>query len=66
MDAQEKERILQTLAEEKAKSVLELQSLPFVIKTRATQQRKDQLEERLQQIEQATSEYMKERVFVPA
>eukprot|EP00966_Prymnesium_polylepis_P028198 652083-Prymnesium_polylepis.1 len=48
--AEEKERILMTLAEEKAKSAHELQSLPFVVKTRATQLRKDQLEERLTQI----------------
>lgn len=63
---EEKERILQTLAEEKAKSTLELQSLPFVVKTKATQLRKDQLEQRLQQIDQATAEYLKEKVFVPA
>jgi len=64
--AEEKERILQTLADEKAKAVLELQSLPFVVKTRTTQQRKDALEERLTQIESATTEYLKEKVFVPA
>ena len=43
---EEKERILQTLADEKAKATLELQSLPFVIKTKASQQRKDKLEDR--------------------
>ncbi|KAL3901647.1 MAG: hypothetical protein SGPRY_012249 [Prymnesium sp.] len=64
--AEEKERILQTLADEKGKSMLELQSLPFVIKTKAAQQRKDQLEERLEQIDQATTEYLKEKVYVPA
>mmetsp|Transcript_39155 Transcript_39155/g.88957 ORF Transcript_39155/g.88957 Transcript_39155/m.88957 type:complete len:364 (-) Transcript_39155:642-1733(-) len=63
---EEKERILQTLADEKAKATLELQSLPFVIKTKASQQRKDKLEDRLEQIDKATAEYLKEKVFVPA
>ena len=64
--SEEKERILSTLSEERVKATLELQALPFVVKTRATQVKKDSLEERLTQIDDATKEYMKDRVFVPA
>lgn len=63
---EEKERILQTLMSERAKAEEALRSLPFVIKTKASQQKKDELENRLQEIEGAVAAYSKEKVFVPA
>ena len=63
---EEKSRILEKLAEERAKATLELRQLPFVVKTNATQQKKDRLEARLEEIEGAEQAYMKEKVFVPA
>ncbi len=64
--AEEKSRILEKLSEERVKAQLELRSLPFVIRTNASQQKKDALEARLEQIDGAEKEYMKEKVFVPA
>lgn len=63
---EEKARILDKLAEEKAKAAVELRQMPFVIKTNASQQKKDRLEARLEEIEGAVAAYMKEKVFVPA
>ena len=64
--AEEKARILDKLAEERAKATLELRQLPFVVKTTSTQLKKDRLEARLEEIQGAEEAYMKERVFVPA
>ena len=64
--AEEKARILEKLADEKAKAAVELRQLPFVIKTQATQQKKDALEARLEEIEGAEQAYSKDKVFVPA
>merc|ERR1712094_168491 len=58
---EEKARILQTLAEEKEKAEAALQQLSFVIKTHATQKRKDQLEARLLEIDGAVSAYSKDK-----
>ena len=63
---EEKSRILAKLGEEKAKAELELRQLPFVIKTNATQQKKDRLEARLEEIDGAEQAYQQEKVFVPA
>ena len=63
---EEKSRILQKLAEERAKAATELRALPFVVKTQATQREKDRLEARLEEIAGAEEAYLKERVFVPA
>ena len=62
----ERSRIMQTLLEQKAKATADLHALPFVIKTHASQQRKDKLEDRLQEIDGAIEAYSKEKVFVPA
>jgi len=63
---EEKARILDKLAEEKAKANVELRQMPFVIKTQASQQKKDRLEARLEEIDGAVQAYMKDKVFVPA
>ena len=63
---EEKARILDKLAEERAKANLELRQLPFVIKTHATQLKKDQLEARLEEISGAEEAYAREKVFVPS
>eukprot|EP00325_Prymnesiales_sp_UTEX-LB-985_P033501 CAMPEP_0174727270 /NCGR_PEP_ID=MMETSP1094-20130205/49429_1 /TAXON_ID=156173 /ORGANISM="Chrysochromulina brevifilum, Strain UTEX LB 985" /LENGTH=374 /DNA_ID=CAMNT_0015928973 /DNA_START=98 /DNA_END=1222 /DNA_ORIENTATION=- len=63
---EEKARILEKLAEERAKAMIELRQMPFVIKTNASQQKKDRLEARLEEIEGAEQAYAKEKVFVPA
>lgn len=63
---EEKARILDKLAEERAKASVELRQLPFVVKTQATQQKKDRLEARLEEIAGAEEAYMREKVFVPA
>jgi len=63
---EEKSRILEKLAEERAKAAVALRELPFVIKTTATQQKKDQLEARLEEIAGAEEAYSREKVFVPA
>jgi len=63
---EERRRILDKLAEERAKTAVELQQMPFVIKTNASQQKKDRLEARLEEIEGAVEAYMKDKVFVPA
>lgn len=63
---EEKARILEKLAEERAKAAVELRQLPFVIKTNASQQKKDRLEARLEEIAGAEEAYMREKVFVPA
>ena len=62
---EEKARILGTLAAEKEKAEQALLQLPFVIKTQATQRRKDQLEARLLEIDGAATAYSKEKVLVP-
>ena len=64
--AEEKARILDKLAEERAKAQLELRQMPFVIKTKASQDKKDRLETRLEEIDGAVEAYNKEKVFVPA
>ena len=64
--AEEKARILEKLAEERAKASVELRQLPFVIKTNATQLKKDRLEARLEEIAGAEEAYMRDKVFVPA
>ena len=43
-----------------------LRALPFVIRTNASQTKKDQLEARLEEIEGAVAAYRREKVFVPA
>lgn len=63
---EEKARILEKLADERAKATLELRQMPFVIKTNASQQKKDRLEARLEEIDGAEQAYAKEKVFVPA
>jgi hypothetical protein len=63
---EEKTHILAKLAEERAKAAIELRQLPFVVKTQATQLKKDRLEARLEEIDGAEEAYMKEKVFVPA
>ena len=62
---EEKARILGTLAAEKEKAEQALLQLPFVIKTQASQRRKDQLEARLLEIDGATTAYSKDKVLVP-
>jgi len=62
---EEKAQIMQTLTTERAKAEEVLRSLPFVIKTNATQQKKDTLESRLVEIDGAIAAYSKERVLVP-
>lgn len=62
---EEKARILGTLEGEKEKAEAALLELPFVIKTHATQKRKDQLEARLLEIDGAVAAYSKEKVLVP-
>jgi len=64
--AEEKAAIMGTLAAEKEKAEAALQALPFVVKTHATQLKKDALENRLLEIEGAIGAYSKERVLVPA
>ena len=63
---EEKARILDKLAEERAKTAVELRQMPFVIKTQASQQKKDRLEARLEEIDGAVQAYSKDKVFVPA
>ena len=63
---EEKTRILEKLAEERAKAEVELRGLPFVVKTQATQLKKDRLEARLEEIAGAEEAYMRDKVFVPA
>lgn len=63
---EEKALILEKLADERAKATLELRQLPFVVKTQATQQKKDRLEARLEEIAGAEEAYAREKVFVPA
>lgn len=63
---EEKAQILSTLAVEKDKAEASLRALPFVVKTQATQTKKDALENRLLEIEGALQAYSKERVLVPA
>ena len=62
----EKARIIEKLSEERAKAALELRQMPFVIKTTASQIKKDQLEARLEEIAGAEEAYRREKVFVPA
>lgn len=63
---EEKARIMQTLQTERGKAEESLRSLPFVVKTQATQQKKDALEARVVEIDGAIAAYSKERVLVPA
>ena len=63
--AEEKAGILGTLMGEKEKAEAALLQLPFVIKTNATQKKKDQLEARLLEIDGAVAAYSKEKVLVP-
>ncbi len=63
--AEEKAAVLGTLATEQEKAQAALRALPFVIKTHATQKRKDQLEARLLEIDGAMAAYRKEKVLVP-
>ena len=63
--AEEKAAVLGTLAAEQEKAQAALRALPFVIKTHATQKRKDQLEARLLEIDGAMAAYRKEKVLVP-
>ena len=63
--AGEKAAVLGTLAAEQEKAQAALLSLPFVVKTHATQKRKDQLEARLLEIDGAMAAYAKEKVLVP-
>lgn len=63
---EEKQRILEKLAEERAKATVELRNMPFVIKTQSSQAKKDALEKRLEEIDGAEEAYMREKVFVPA
>jgi hypothetical protein len=63
--AEEKARILEKLAEERAKATVELRQMPFVIKTQASQAKKDALEKRLEEIDGAEEAYQREKVFVP-
>jgi hypothetical protein len=63
--AEEKAAVLGTLATEQEKAQAALHALPFVIKTHATQKRKDQLEARLLEIDGAMDAYRKEKVLVP-
>ena len=64
--AEEKARVLGTLQAEHEKAQAALLQLPFVIKTQATQKRKDQLEARLLEIDGAIKLYSKEKILVPA
>ena len=63
--AGEKAAVLGTLAAEQEKAQAALLALPFVVKTHATQKRKDQLEARLLEIDGAMAAYAKEKVLVP-
>jgi len=63
---EEKSRIMATLAAERVKAEASLQALPFVIKTQASQQKKDALEKRIVEIDGAMQAYSKPRVLVPA
>merc|ERR1740124_338607 len=63
--AGEKAAVLGTLATEQVKAQEALLALPFVVKTHATQKRKDQLEARLLEIDGAMAAYAKEKVLVP-
>ena len=64
--AEEKAAIMAKLRDEKGKAEGALRSLPFVIKTHATQQKKDALEARLREIDGAVTAYSQEKVLVPA
>ena len=64
--ADEKAAIMAKLRDEKGKAEGALRSLPFVIKTHATQQKKDALEARLREIDGAVTAYSQEKVLVPA
>jgi len=62
---EEKAHVFEKLAAERAKAAHELASLPFVVKTNATQQKKDMLEARLEEIAGAEQAYAKDKVYVP-
>ena len=63
---EERERTLSILASERSKAEDALRQLPFVIKTHATQLKKDNLENKLLEIDGAIKLYSKEKILVPA
>ncbi|KAJ1633462.1 calmodulin-binding-domain-containing protein [Pavlovales sp. CCMP2436] len=61
---EERAQVLQTIATREAELRKELQSLPFVVKTVSTANKKKALEDRLDEIEGAHTQYSKPRVYV--